>query len=210
MDDFSQCGETEILRKIFSIIGTKNKKALEFGAGDGYTISNVRGLMDKEKWKCTMWDIKPRSEFVYQEKVTVENINKLCSAYSIPDDMDLISIDIDGNDYWVWKAMEIKPRVVIIEFNHNFIHGEKQTIIYDPDFIFDDTDYYGATYDAMKMLGEEKGYELIWNNLLNMIFVLKSELNNDLNVIKHFEDFRFDYHRGFPIDIKNRTWHKLT
>ncbi len=209
MGDFSQCGETEILRKFFEKIGTKNKHALEFGAGDGFTLSNIRGLIQDDGWKGIMWDIKPRSVLVCEENVTPENINQLCKAYNIDADLDLISIDIDGNDYWVWKALtEIKPRVVIIEFNHNFWNNEIQTIEYDKNFNHDLTDYYGATYNALKLLGEQKGYELVWNNTLNMIFIDKNELiDKDISSLKHFQDFKNV--RGWPNDPKKRKWHKL-
>ena len=71
---------------------------------------------------------------------------------------DLLSLDIDGNDYWVWMALEYRPRVIVIEYNAHVTAGESKTIVYDPEFRWRGTDYFGASLRALKELGDNKGY----------------------------------------------------
>ena len=99
---------------------------------------------------------------IKKEKVDASNINFLLAKYSVPREFDLLSIDIDSNDYYVWKALEgYSPRIVVIEYNASFPPTESKTIKYDPNFVWDGTNYYGASLLALKKLGQSKGYILI-------------------------------------------------
>lgn len=80
-------------------------------------------------------------------------------------EIDLLSIDIDGNDYWVWKAMTaIRPRVVVIEYNSSFGPDRSVTVAYDPSFRRYEKHpsglYYGASLQALNKLAAQKGYFL--------------------------------------------------
>ena len=114
--------------------------------------------------------------------ITVDNINQLIGAYT-EGKIDLLSIDIDGNDYHVWEAITcIKPRVVIIEYNSKFPPPYEWIMPYKTQHIWDEiSDYWGASLSAMEKLGDRLGYQLVGTNMtgVNAFFVEKS-LTNDL------------------------------
>jgi hypothetical protein len=94
--------------------------------------------------------------------ITAENVNDQIAQSGASGCIDLLSLDIDGMDYWVWKAISvIEPQVVVCE-THNPIPPDKAlTVPYDPDFIFESENYRGASLAAMCKLGQEKGYRLV-------------------------------------------------
>ena len=170
MKDYSQYGESTILSDIFDKIGTSNKFCVEFGASDGYWLSNVRMFIENG-WDSLQMDYNNKdNNEVKKEFITTENINDLFSKYSVPEEFDLLSIDMDGNDYWIWKELRYYPSVVIIEYNSNFTHGDCVTLEYDPGQTFDGTYAYSASLKALKKLAEEKGYflhkEIAFTNLI--------------------------------------------
>ncbi|MGD0091560.1 MAG: hypothetical protein ABSE73_16710, partial [Planctomycetota bacterium] len=86
----------------------------------------------------------------------------LFEQYGVPREFDLLSIDIDGNDYWVWKKLAAyRPRVVVIEYNASVPPDEAKVMPYDPAFVWRKTDYYGASLLALERLGRAKGYALV-------------------------------------------------
>lgn len=187
---YSQNGEDGILKIIFHKIGTTNKFCVEFGAGDG-TQNNTRYLINKSSWDflhmdCT--DNNPPS--VKKEFINAENINSLFQKYNVPREFDLLSIDIDSNDYWVWKAIEgYSPRVVVIEYNPNIPPTESKTIKYDPHAKWDGTSYFGASLLALVNLGKEKGYTLIGcdKNGINAFFI-RNDLIEDHFIIRNINE----------------------
>jgi hypothetical protein len=172
MKDYSQYGESSILDSIFKKIGTVSNYGVEFGSSDGYWLSNLRYFLELG-WKgLQMEGISRAGSDVKQEFITRENINELFDKYAVPQIFDLLSIDIDGNDYWVWKEINRTPNVVIIEYNSNFSHDEAVTLEYDPNHIFDNSYAYGASFKAMCDLARYKGYYLYHEILhTNLIFV---------------------------------------
>ncbi|MEI8348680.1 MAG: hypothetical protein WCI77_00865 [Candidatus Omnitrophota bacterium] len=160
---FSQFGVDGILAGIFSKIGTTNKFFVEFGVWDGNEC-NTRYLSEFCGWKGLMMDsVKQKKPNIKQEFITAENINQLFHKYRVNFEFDLLSIDIDGNDYWVWKALDnrYRPRVVIIEYNAKYGPDESVAISYDPNFKWDYTDYCGASLLAFVGLASVKGYTLV-------------------------------------------------
>ncbi len=158
---FSQNGEDGILEKIIETIGTTNKYFVEIGVGNGDEC-NTR-LLRKNGWTGLMLD---RDHFnpnvgIHRESVDAENINGILAKYKVPQAFDVLSIDIDGNDYWVWKAINHQPRVVIIEWNCSISPFRALAIPYSPNFAWDSTCYYGASILALKRLGERKGMVLV-------------------------------------------------
>ena len=105
------------------------------------------------------------SKFVHA-MVTRENVNDLLRTANVPADVDLMSIDIDGNDYWVWDAIDaITPKVVIIETHIEF--GSRSIVVpYDKTYVYPGKhpDYHGASPTAMKKLANKKGYRLVGSN----------------------------------------------
>lgn len=182
---FSQNGEDGILLALFRRIGTGPRFVVEFGVEDGREC-NTRYLRERRGWKGLLMDPAPNNPpFIQKELVTAENINALFEKYAVPADLDLLSIDVDGNDYWIWKALEprYRPRVVVMEYNAKVPMTESKTIAYDPAFRWDGSDYFGASLLALTRLAQSKGYTLVGceSRGANAFFV-----RNDL-VSAHFE-----------------------
>lgn len=170
---FSQNGEDGIIKHIFNEIGITSHTFLEFGFAvpecNTWRLMKEEGFkgqyIDASKGICDKATAVIRAEGLEGIKVTnaaitAENIEKLTAR--LPQEIDILSMDIDGNDYWVWKALErISPRVVVIEYNASIDAGLSKTIPYDPEWTWHGGDYYGASLEALTKLGQEKGYRLI-------------------------------------------------
>ena len=189
---FSQCGEDGIIDAIFYKVGITNKYFVEFGVQDGVEC-NTRFLKEKRGWNGLMMDGGDNnSDFIKKEFITVENINYLFKKYDVPREFDLLSIDIDGNDYWVWKAIDqyYSPRVVIIEYNSSIPSTESKTIEYKADFRWDGTDYFGASLLALDKLAKQKGYTLVGcNNIGGNAFYIRDDQLKDNFIIKGMQEF---------------------
>jgi hypothetical protein len=179
---YSQNGEDGILLYIFSLLGAGSRLAVEIGAGDGIEC-NAANLIINHSWHGLLIDGDERQiargrRFYAECKntwvhppalvaswVTVENVNALVSANGFHGDIDLLSLDIDGNDYWIWRALDcVKPRVIVLEFNAAFGPERRLTLPYQPDFRLDvNVQPYrcGASLSAFEKLGREKGYRLV-------------------------------------------------
>ena len=190
---FSQYGEDGIIQYVISKIEIPNKIFIEFGV-EYYTESNTRFLLINNSWRGMVIDgNKQNIRFIktdliywkyditaYCDFITKENINTLISNYTSCSDIGLLSIDIDGNDYWVWDAIEVvQPRIIICEYNSTFGAAEKVTVPYVPDFEqtkahFSNL-YYGASLAALCHLAEKKGYDFIGtpSTGVNAFFVRK-------------------------------------
>lgn len=180
---YSQNGEDGIIRIIFDKIGITNKFCVEFGIhpNEGNTI-----YLRRKGWNYLWMDGKGDGKTIKKEFITAENINKLFAKYNVPKELDLLSIDIDSNDYWIWKSIEgYSPRVVVLEYNSSIPPSESKTIKYDPKAIWDGTNYFGASLLALVKLGNAKGYTLVGcdNRGVNAFF-LRNDLIKDNFEIK--------------------------
>jgi len=171
---YSQNDEDGIIQEIFARIGIENSTFIEFGVEDGQQ-SNTALLLYKG-WRglwieCSDKHYASISEFfksqlhsdqlqVQREFVDADNINGLIVKAGLGD-VDCLSIDIDGNDYWVWKAIEIRPRVVVVEYNAKFRPPMKWVMDYNPRHRWDGSDYHGASLQSLAELGKQKGYTLV-------------------------------------------------
>src|SRR5262249_5727343 len=127
---------------------------------------------------------------VVEAWITAENVNDLIRDHGFAGEIDLFSLDMDGVDYWIWKALEcIRPRVVVAEFSACWGPHQAMTIPYDPQFVANsavsDEDgtsqyYFGASLPALVKLGREKGYRLVGCDRtgLNAFFV-RSDLGRE-------------------------------
>jgi len=181
---YSQCGEDGVLARIFETIGEGKRFFVEFGAWDGHHLSNTANLRLNHGWQGLLMEGSDRAdgELVKREFVSAENIEPLFERYAVPERFDLLSIDIDGNDYWVWRAIErFTPRVVVMEYNIFFPLEHARTMPYDADHVWDKSPYHGASLAALRKLGHEKGYALVHTDSWapNAFFVLRSELPDD-------------------------------
>jgi tetratricopeptide (TPR) repeat protein len=176
----SQNGEDGVIEVIFAAIGVTNRYFVEFGVDDA-TECNTACLL-QQGWTGLMMDGEGISRnplaSVEREYITAENINELLAKYHVPRDFDFLSIDIDGNDYWVWKAIAHRPRVVAIEYNASVPPELRRVIPYDPHFRWSGSDYFGASLGALAELGNRKGYELVYCERagVNAFFIARSQL----------------------------------
>lgn len=179
---YSQCGEDGVLEHIFECIGTTGRRFVEFGAKDGLCVSNTANLRLHHGWTGLLMDAAaPEGDpLVTRAFIKAENVDALFEEHGVAERFDLLSIDIDGNDYWVWKAIDrFTPRVVVIEYNIFFQLDDCRTMPYDADHIWDGRScYLGASLAALRKLGEQKGYALVHTDAWapNAFFVLRSEL----------------------------------
>ena len=162
--EFSQFCEDGITEKIFETIGFTNKFYLDFG---GTATSNNSEILHKKygftgvMWNCD--DTECEYTKIHTESVNAENIISLCEKYEIPKEFDFLSIDIDGNDWYVFRAMcnVYKPRVVVIEYNASFLPPEDKVVIYNPDSSWQCDTYHGASMQAIYNLARTLGYSLV-------------------------------------------------
>ena len=197
----SQSREDAILARIFAAIGTTNRVAVECGARDGVKGSNTHQWR-AQGWRCVLFDRAPKAPIVHQVMLTAENIADTFAAYRVPASFDLLSIDVDGNDFHLWKALAgYTPRVVVIEYNASFAPHESVVMPYRAQHHWDKTNYYGASAAALVKLGREKGYVLVdYTPQLNLIFVRA-------DVAVHLEDMALPPAApyGYPSD-GGRRW----
>lgn len=170
---YSQNGEDGVIRAIFKLIGATDKYFVEFGVGGGGEC-NTR-LLRNNGWSGLMMDCEYEdlSINLHKHHIDAENINQLLDLHKVPEKFDLLSIDIDGNDYWVWKAINRRPRVVIIEYNGYLPTDSRQVIQYNPNFMYAHNTYFGAGLEAIRLLGISKGYTFAYVDfsLTNAFFI---------------------------------------
>lgn len=179
---FSQWGDDGIIQYLANKIHFPNRTFIEFGV-ENYQESNTRFLLLNNDWSGFVIDgSKENIDFVkndpiswacdlhaHAEFITKENINALLKIPPFNSEIGILSIDIDGNDYWVWEAIStVSPVLVIAEFNSIFGKNTKWTIPYDPSFFRTSKHasncYYGASLGALNFLAEKKGYTLVGCN----------------------------------------------
>lgn len=186
----SQNGEDGIIGEIFARIGTLKKYAVEFGVQDGMECNAAYLFLDK-KWSGLMIEgskknykrlrsnyANHKSVKTIHEFVTRENITSIFRKMNVPVEFDLLSIDIDGNDYWVWAALfQYKPRVVVIEYNASYPPPKKMVIKYNPKFTWDGTSYFGASLTSLSELGKKLGYSLLGTDSIGVnAFFIRNDL----------------------------------
>ena len=117
---------------------------------------------------------------IHREWITPDNINQLFAKHNVPKAFDLLSIDLDGNDYWVLQALDYQPRVIVAEYNGNLPPDQRLTIKEDPEHVWDGGDYYGASLLALADLLAERGYLLVYCNGagVNAFFVHRDFVGN--------------------------------
>lgn len=193
---FSQWGEDGLIQHLVNEVPIARRVFVEFGVED-YQESNTRFLLVNDGWSGLVMDggdenirrirrdalfwqhnLKARRAFV-----TRENIDALLAEEGIAGDIGLLSIDIDGNDYWVWEALSAaSPAVVVIEYNARFGALRAVTVPYDANFVRSKAHYsmiyYGASLRALWRLGQRKNYALVGCNAAgnNAFFVRKDLL----------------------------------
>lgn len=192
---FSQWGEDGILHHLLRQIGVSKKVFVEFGV-QNYTESNTRYLLVNGNWSGLVIDGSQKNiDFIKADEIywrynlkaekafiTRENINDIIRRNGIAGEIGLLSIDIDGNDYWVWEGIDaVLPTLVITEYNSRFGPDRAVTIPYNPGFVRTAVHYsniyYGASLAALCLLGKRKGYSFLGcNSAGNNAFFVRQDL----------------------------------
>lgn len=226
---YSGGDEDGVLHYIFSIIGTTTRICAEISYPSPLGGNTTNLLRNRDWWGilvCAKEKERREVERYYSAKncwppvvrqawVTAENVNSIITdglvALDRDTELDLLSIDIDGVDYWIWKALNHKPRVVIIEY-HDVFTTESVTVPYDPDFVRDISkpDYRSASLPALIKLGKEKGYHLVGTvEPCNAVFI-----RNDISILPEIEltDHSL-YHTPDRLErldkVKNMNWMEI-
>ncbi len=186
----SQNEEDGMLAEVFRRIGETNRVFFEFGVGNG--LQNITFHMLLNGWKGWWIEInQPKLAFMRQyfagaigegrlviddSHIDAENINAVCEKLGIPEEIDLLSIDIDGNDYHVFDRMSrVRARVLVLEYNPLYPPPMRLVGGYDPNYQYSEQSYIGASLQSLTELAESKGYQLVGTSIsgINAIFVRK-------------------------------------
>ena len=209
---FSQSDEDGIIQEIFKRIGTGKRTFIEFGVETGIECNTVKLLL--EGWRGLWIEATPayiaemrRTLATYlgsgaltlrQSMVNVENINGLIEQAGLLGEVDVLSIDIDFNDYWVWQTIEVvKPRLVVIEYNATLRPPLSLVVPYQAAAQWDGTNYFGASLEALVRLGRTKGYSIVGCNFAGAnAFFVRDDLCGDhfvqpATAEEHYEPARY-------------------
>ena len=196
---FSQFGEDGIIQFLVQRVPIENEVFVEFGVED-YAESNTRFLLVHDNWRGFIMDggesmhtfleetglrwrhwIDARTAFVDRD-----NVDGLISAAGIEGDIGLLSVDIDGNDYWVIERVEsVSPRILVAEYNSTWGPDAAVTTPYDPKFVRSEKHpsylYWGASIAALTEVAGRKGYALVGGNLAgNNVFFVRRDVLGDI------------------------------
>ena len=173
---YSQTGEEGVLEAIFAAVGTTSKYLVDIGAGDGTALSNTR-LFLEAGWHGARFDANYAGD-VYQERITAENVCDVLAKYNVPAEFDLLSLDIDGIDWYVLRSLlrVYAPRVFVCEINNTYPADPPHAVVYDPAMGPQTSDYFGATLGAYRRLAEFRGYLLVHCLPWNAFFVRRELL----------------------------------
>jgi hypothetical protein len=194
---FSQWGDDGIIDYLINNLNIKNKSFIEFGVQD-YTECNTKFLLMNRNWRGLIIDEstnlinKIKNSDIYwrydltaiKSFITKKNINNIFKDNNFVGTIGLLSIDIDGNDYWIWDSINsVDPEIVIIEYNSRLGFEKAITIPYREDFerkkAHYSNIYYGASLKALINLGKKKNYIFIGcNSAGNNAYFIKSNLEN--------------------------------
>jgi hypothetical protein len=199
---FSEFEEDGIILFLFSIIGEQSRRVVEMCSGHARTCMSTNVIIN-HGWEGFLFDGNERlvssgkrffaehpatrgmPPALLQVWVTAENVNDLLRSAGVEGEIDLLSLDMDGNDYWIWRAIEvIRPRLVVAE-THDIIPTELAlTIPYSPEFNAWENpkpDFRGASLRAMTKLAGEKGYRLIGAHQRGFnVFYLRNDVAPDV------------------------------
>lgn len=196
---FSQWGEDGLLQAVLRKLPEIPRTFVEFGV-ETFIEANCRWLLVRHGWSGLVMDGSERNiaairrDPIYwrhnlravQAFITAENINELLAEHAPSGELGLLSIDVDGVDYWIWQAVQVRPAVVVVEYNSLFGPERAVTVPYRADFQRErahfSCSYYGASLAALTKLGQQKGYALVAGNRAgnNAIFVRRDYLREGL------------------------------
>jgi len=158
----SQKNQDFYIDYIFKCIEPKNKFFVEFGAVDGVSLSNTYLLRTEKKWNGLLLDGLYENHLInlHRRFIKKENIISLFEEFNVPQDLDFISIDIDGMDFYILEELltKYKPSIIQIETNLRFEPDQSYVINYDENWFWDNRSWYGASPLAYKKMSSTYGY----------------------------------------------------
>lgn len=200
---YSQHDEDGILLNIFGLIGMNTCRSVEICAGDGIEC-NTANLLLNHRWTGLLVDgnaenVRRARDFyrtrpetrhwppdIVHAWITRENINEVILSAGYSGEIELLSLDVDGVDYWIWEALSVvHPRVVVLEYNHLLGPNVSLSVPYRPDFVAEFTkygsDYAGASLQAFIGSGRRKGYRFVGANAIGTnAFFVRNEISPTL------------------------------
>lgn len=208
---FSQWGDDGIIQYLIHKIDISNKTFIEFGV-ENYTESNTRFLLINDNWSGLVMDgSETNIDYIKNDPIswahelhawpvfiTRENINEQIDRFlkiGYSKEVGLLSIDIDGNDYWIWEAINsIEPIIVVVEYNSLYGHDNAYTNPYQPDFFRLNKDniilHYGSSLLSLCDLAEVKGYDFVGcNNAGNNAYFIRKDKNSIFKKLTAQEGF---------------------
>jgi hypothetical protein len=198
----SQWGDDGIIQYLIANVAIESDSFVEFGV-ESYAEANTRFLLANDNWRGLVMDGSAAymaalrdTELYWRHDLTAveafitrDNINGLISAAGFGGPLGILSVDIDGNDYWVWEAIDVvDPSIVIVEYNSVFGARRAVTVPYAPEFRRSEAHssnlYWGASVRALCLLAERKGYVFVGcNSNGNNAYFVKRGLAGNLRVL---------------------------
>ena len=219
---FSKFGEDGIINWLINQIPGINNSFVEFGV-ENYTESNTRLIYQDYNWSGLIIDGDPNnineiisSDYYWKGNlkainkfVTIKNINDILKNNNIKKNLGILSIDIDGNDYWLWKSIkDFTPTIVICEFNSIFGEKLSLTVPYDKDFNRSQKHYshlyFGCSINALIELSKKKGYVFLGTNLNgnNAFFIEKNSFKFVEQKIKNIKIYQSKFRESRNVNQK--------
>jgi len=237
-DVFSSTGEDGILLYILSTIGFETRRCIDIGAG-GVDGSNVANLILHHGFDALLIDgdassMRATERFYARHNplavpscvaaiVTADNVDQLIEDQGYAGEADVLCLDIDGVDYWIWNAIEeVQSRVVVVEYQDILGPERSWTVPYKPDFNVHDYDvnrdnrnYCGASLTAFTKLAERKGYRLVGCNRggWNAFYVKCGLADEALPAVSVQSCFRYRWNehgmkKRFPL-VSSMPWEEV-
>jgi len=205
---FSQFGDDGIIQWLVQHVPGLNEVFVEFGVED-YQEANTRFLLVNDNWHGLVMDGSDRHVASIRRDpiswrhdlrsahafISAENIDELLCDQGFTGDISLLHIDIDGNDYWVWRSLSVaRPAIAIIEYNSVFGADREITVPYDPQFSRTAAHYsnlyFGASLAALCGLARSKGYDFVGSNSAGInAYFISSELQHGLKPLTAAEGY---------------------
>ena len=199
---YSQWGEDGLIQHILSRVNVADRIFVEFGV-EKYTESNTRFLLINDNWSGLVIDGSAeninhiKNDPIYWKYnlkadcsfIDSQNINNIIKRNGISGDIGLLSIDVDGNDYYIFESIDvISPRIIVCEYNSLWGDNLSVSVPYDPLFVRGNAHYsnlyFGASINALTNLAAKKGYSLVGSNSIGAnIFFVRNDLLSEIEVV---------------------------
>ena len=215
---YSMNGEDGIVEYLFSKISPRNRYFVEIGAvpvrdqsQEPIGMQSNCSLLREKGWSglsvANNWFSQKYA--VRQVQISPMNVNEVFRNYGVPNEIDLLSIKFEGQEFWLWSNLSYSPLVVIIEYNSTIGPDESKAMPLTTTQALDGTCCYGSSLLAINRLAESRSYTLVYANGVNAIFVLDNLLANAIEF--SFERISRQYGQLKPLRLTpdDQPWVKI-